>query len=104
MPGAANRILKEFEEQGAHRREIEKVVVVGGSHRALLGLIFAFILGMSAIAAGVWLATKGLEIPGSVIGGGGLIGLVSVFVYGSQQRRTEREQRREALTENKRNH
>jgi hypothetical protein len=35
----------------------------------------------------------GHETGGSIIGGAGLSGLVGVFVYGSRQRRKEREKR-----------
>jgi len=40
----------------------------------------------------------GGEIGGSIIGGNGITGLVGVFVYGSTQRRKEREMRFRKIT------
>ena len=93
-PGAADRIISMAEKQSAHRQEIEKIVVNSGAKNSTMGVVFAFIIGIIAISGGVFLASSGHEISGSVIGGTGLIGLVSVFVYGTRSNKNERAERR----------
>jgi uncharacterized membrane protein len=47
-----------------------------------LGQIFALLIGLTAILVGGVCALNGANLAASIIGGGGVIGLVSVFVYG----------------------
>ncbi len=47
-----------------------------------LGQVFGFLIGMTAIISGVLTAYNGSQWAGGFIGGGGVIGLVSVFVLG----------------------
>ena len=49
-----------------------------------LGQIFGFAIGLVAILAGSVTAVQGAEWAGLGIGGGGVIGLVSVFVLGKR--------------------
>ncbi|MFA7421953.1 MAG: DUF2335 domain-containing protein [Melioribacteraceae bacterium] len=87
VPGAAERIITQFEEQSRHRRSLEQVVISNDVKLSQRGLVFGFIIGMVAIICGGILAFLGREIAGSFIGGGGVVGLVSVFIYGSQSKR-----------------
>jgi len=48
------------------------------------------ILGVATIGGGVFLAFGGLQWAGSILGSAGLVGLVSVFVYGTRSKRIER--------------
>ncbi len=50
-----------------------------------LGQIFGLIIGMTAIISGALTAYYGSEWAGGFIGGGGVIGLVSVFVLGRRK-------------------
>ncbi len=97
LPGSAERILALAERQSAHRQKmeekvfdhqgaIESKVVVARIQDAKLGLIFGFLVCLATIGGGVYCVALGKEIAGSIIGSGGLIGLVSVFVYGSIRR------------------
>lgn len=90
-PGLANRIVCMAEEQSAHRREIEKIAVKSGSRDSLLGLIFGFLIGIATIFVGYLLGINGNVVSSSVIGTGGVAGLVAVFIYGTRSRRKERE-------------
>jgi len=56
------------------------------------------IIGLASIVGGVICIMMGGEIGGSIIGGNGITGLVGVFVYGSTQRRKEREMRFRKIT------
>ncbi|MBN9122864.1 MAG: DUF2335 domain-containing protein [Planctomycetes bacterium] len=53
------------------------------------GQVCGLLIGLAAIAVGGLTATNGAPWPGAFIGGGGVIGLVSVFVVGTLQRLRE---------------
>lgn len=91
LPGAAERILSMAEKQSSHRQDLELKVIKAGARDSLIGLIFAFILGFFTIGGGIYCIIKGQSTGGTIIGGAGLVSLVGVFVYGSRQRRKERE-------------
>lgn len=97
LPGAADRILKQAEAQTEHRIEIEKKVVSADIIKSYLGLVFGFILGLSGIGSGVYLATLGFNVFGPLLSGGSLITLVAVFIYGTRSRKQEREKRFDKL-------
>src|SRR5438874_4006878 len=48
-PGAANRILTLAEKQSAHRQELERTVVQGGSARADRGQHYAFAIALACL-------------------------------------------------------
>ena len=91
VAGAAERIITMAEMQARHRQELEKIVVKSGARDSLLGLIFALIIGLATIIGGTYVAVGGHPTEGTILGGVGLASLVGVFVYGSRQRRAERE-------------
>jgi uncharacterized membrane protein len=99
LPGAAERIMAMAEKQADHRRALEMQVVSSGVRKSERGLIFGLIIGITAIVVGGACAVLGKEIAASFIGGGGLIGLVSVFVIGSQQQKNERLQKEKMMQE-----
>ena len=94
-PGAAERILAMAEAQSRHRQGIQAIIVRSGARNSLLGVIFAFVLGLSTIVGGVFLAFNGLAWPGALLGSAGLIGLVSVFIYGTRSNKEERANKRD---------
>jgi uncharacterized membrane protein len=71
LPNGADRIVKMAEEQSAHRRRMES-----------RGQVFAFILALVAILAGVGLILDGRSAEGLVSLVGALAGLAGVFIYG----------------------
>jgi len=93
VPGLANRIIHQFEEQSKHRRELEQKVIKSDLVMARLGLIFGFIIGMASVIGGIITALLGKELAGGFIGSSGLIGLVSVFIYGTKSKRKHLDQR-----------
>lgn len=96
LPGAAERIVSMAEDQAKHRQNLEYITVKAGSRDSLLGLIFGFIIGMSTIVGGVYCIMKGQPTEGTILSGAGLAALVGVFVYGSSQRKAEREAKQQA--------
>lgn len=91
MPGSADRIIVLWEEQSKHRRGLEKVAIEASIKDAQKGLWFGFIIGMTTIIGSIACILKGQTTSGSILGTAGLTGLVGVFVYGSRQRKQERE-------------
>jgi uncharacterized membrane protein len=90
VPGSAARILAMAETQSRHRRSLERIVVIGDSRRAWAGLWTGFTLGMTGLIVGGFLGFYGQQVAASVIGGGALASLVSVFVIGTKSRQQER--------------
>jgi uncharacterized membrane protein len=74
VPGSAGRIITQFEEQGRHRRKLEEHVVKSNSFQATLGQVLAFILFMTIVIGGGYLALMGKELAG--------LGTVAVAVIG----------------------
>ncbi|HXN07358.1 MAG TPA: DUF2335 domain-containing protein [Nitrospiria bacterium] len=83
------RIMKMAELENEHRRnqenksnnaDIEGFKAFQSEIR--LGQIFAFIIGIFTIFCGAYTATHGSQWAGGFIGTGGVIGLVSVFIFG----------------------
>ena len=50
VPGAAERILTKFEKQTDHRIKIEEQVISIASWKEILGIVFGFIIAMTANA------------------------------------------------------
>ena len=91
-PGLANRMMALAEKQQTHRhqmelRNMEALIEVQNKtfNEARLGQIFALLIGTIAIGVGGLVAFMGSQWTGSIIGGGGVIGLVSVFIYGRKK-------------------
>lgn len=91
MPGAANRIMVMAEEQAKHRKELERTVIRSRSRDSLLGIISGFLIALVTILSGVYVIVHGYEWSGTILGSAGLVGLVSVFIYGTSSNRKERE-------------
>lgn len=91
IPNGAERIMVMAEAQSAHRRDLEKTVMATDSRNSFLGLIFGLTIGLVTILTGGAIIYAGHAISGTLLGSAGLTGLVSTFIYGTQQRRQERE-------------
>ena len=81
----AERIMVMAEKQQAHRMNLESMSVSEQLSQSKRGQIFGLIIGLVAILAGTACILMGYEWPGAVIGGGGITGLVSVFVIGKSR-------------------
>ena len=92
-PGAAERIIKMAEAQSLHRQDIESRVVRSDIRNSILGVLFGFIIALTALALSAFSIYLGHAVEGTIIGTGGLSGLASVFVYGTRSRKKEREER-----------
>ena len=57
-----------------------------------VGQALGFILGAFVAACGTYAAIQGHTVSGSIIGSGGVVGIVTAFIYGSRQSKPEPEQ------------
>jgi uncharacterized membrane protein len=80
-PGAADRILGMAERQAKHRQELETRASKANSRDSLLGVICAFVIGMTALIGGVLTTIKGQPWAGGLFGAAGLGGLVDAFIH-----------------------
>jgi len=89
-PGAARMIFTNFDEQGKHRRAIELYTITWGNYRSFAGLVRGLIVTLAFLLVSYLLIKGGHGVEGTVLGTLDLIGLVAVFVYGTQVVRDER--------------
>lgn len=90
LPGAAERIFNQFEKQTNHRINIETLVIKSDIRKSYLGLILAFFLCLLGMGGWIYLASIGKSIEGAAIGGTYLATLAGTFIYGTRQRKAER--------------
>lgn len=90
-PTFPQRILKMAEDEQSHRHDMERQTLdvqkddlKRDRMEARLGQVFALIIGLAAIIGGAVASIMGAQWTGSIIGGGGVIGLVAVFIKGRQ--------------------
>ena len=95
--GSAKIIIDNFIIQSNHRRSLEAIVIKAGSRDSLIGIISAFILGMTAIIGSVICILHNKESFGFSLGLTGIGGLVGTFIYGTRQKRLERENKSRML-------
>jgi uncharacterized membrane protein len=83
------KLLDLVEQEAAHRRALELQSLEArvsdekaGRLEARVGQIFALLIGIVAVVSGTYTAVSGAQLAGSFIGGGGVIGLVTVFIVG----------------------
>lgn len=97
LPGCAERLLTAFESQQTHRQSLEKMVVESGIKRSWYGLWCALTVSLAGISVSALAVAYGQTIAASVIGGGVLLGLATVFITGRSAQEKERISRRDSL-------
>jgi len=93
LPGAAERIFKMAETQANHRREMENLFMKAMSRDSLLGILFAFVLGLSTIGGGIWIATSGNTGAGIFLSSIGLTGLAGAFIFGTRTGKNDNDEK-----------
>ncbi len=88
------------EKQADHRIDMERSLVNHALKRGHWGLAAGFVLSTMVILGGIFLIYGGHDWAGGILISMNLAGLASVFVYGSNSRRSHRRDRIETLTEN----
>lgn len=90
VPGCAEKIISQWENQVKHRQDLEKQVIKSDIRQSYYGATLGFIIAISAIGAGTFLAYIGRPTEGIAAIITALVGLVGVYGWGSYQRRKER--------------
>lgn len=76
LPGSAERLIAMAERQAAHRQEMEKMMVKAESRDSLLGVCFAFLLGIGCLIGS---AVMVINVPQSAgVIGGALLGVTGI--------------------------
>ena len=101
LPGLAERVICAWEKQTDHRIFLEKTVIMGDDKRANWGLICATIIAITVILASVAIAifNKEQTLTAFAVIIADLAALAGIFVYGSRNRRIEREKKAAELME-----
>jgi len=85
LPGSAERLLRLVEQEAEHRRSLEAQQLRSEIIEKRVGQWMAFFVALFTIGAGAYTALNGAQILGALIGSGGVIGLVTVFIYGRKR-------------------
>lgn len=96
VPGSAERIITQFEEQGRHRRKIENRVVWANIIQSAFGQILAFILFMTMVVGGGYLAYQGKELAGLGTIATAVVGGVWVLVQAKRAKQADLADKRQA--------
>ena len=75
-------ILREYQEESAHRRSVEWAIVRGENVRANRGQVFGLTVFLTGLLMGGALAFAGHEMAGSFIAGADLVAGAAIFVRG----------------------
>jgi uncharacterized membrane protein len=90
IPDGADRLLKMVEVQSEHRRNCETAGLNASISITKRGQNFAFILSVLGFTSAILCAYLGQPVPSSIIGGGTLIGLASLFIKGYWHKKLEK--------------
>jgi uncharacterized membrane protein len=85
IPNGADRIMQMAEKQLEHRIKIENKVISGQMIQSNMGQVLAFLIGLASLGASTYCIVSGHEWSGSILGIGGLTGLVTAFIKGRDQ-------------------
>ena len=94
IPNGAERIMQMAEKQLEHRIETEKFIVRGQMSQSNMGQFLAFFIGIAALGAAAYCIIKGHDWAGSILGVGGLTGLVTAFIQGRKHQENDVKERR----------
>jgi len=89
IPDGADRLLRLVELQSGHRRTSETKSLDASISITKRGQFLAFLLSLAGFSTAVLCAYLGQPVPSTVIGGGTLIGLASLFIKGYTHKRFE---------------
>lgn len=84
LPGAADRIIRMAENQSEHRQQMEKKMINAESRDSLLGILFAFCLGIGCIVGAIVIVILVPEnsgaISGTILGVAGIGSIIATFI------------------------
>lgn len=84
LPGSADRIIAMAEKQSIHRQNMERTMVESEARDSLLGIVFAFMLGIGCIIAAIVVVVlvpkNSGAVAGAVMGATGIGSITSGFI------------------------
>lgn len=84
LPGAADRIITMAEIQSKHRQDMERKMIHAELRDSLLGILFAFVLGVGCIVAAIIIVICVPEnagaIAGALVGVTGIGSIIATFI------------------------
>lgn len=89
-PGSAKQLLEIYRLQVQHRLKLEDRITKGDNIRAYLGWGSSTFVSLFLISVGGFLIYQGHDAAGASIITANIVGLTTVFLYGSESRRRER--------------
>jgi cell division septal protein FtsQ len=87
MPGLADRLVTQAEQQTNHRIYMERRKLNSNILKSLIGLSFGFFIGILGVGGGMYLTFMGFNVIGIIFSSATLVSLVMAFIYGSQSKR-----------------
>lgn len=81
MPEASKRIFDMAQSAQDHQQQLQQFIVRRHFRAVQLGQIFAFIIGLAAMAAGTWLIYSGKTVAGLASFFGPITGLAGIYFY-----------------------
>lgn len=94
VENGAERIFRVFENQSAHRMDLEQFAVKHQIKQSGRGQIFGLIIALVCIALATLLALFGQTIVASVIGGTTVVSLAATFMIGRSSQKKELQQKK----------
>ena len=89
LPGSADRILIMAEKQAAHRQKMEATQIQAESRDGLLGVWFAFLLGVGcmivAVITIIFVPNTAGAICGTIFGTTGIASIIASFLKGTRK-------------------
>lgn len=80
IPGAAERILSMAEQEGVHRRELEKRIVRVGTHNDSVGMYLATLVAICFMGVAAYAIQKGYTVSAVIIALAEIVALAIVHV------------------------
>lgn len=97
LPGAAERILEMAEKQSEHRQFMERKMISTESRDSLLGVVFAFVLGVGCLFISYEIVVNVPEnagaIASAIFGAAGIGSIVGPFLKIRRRESSERDER-----------
>jgi len=99
VPGAAKRILTQFERQSEHRREIERKMVSNIARREMGSILVAALLIVAVTFLGYHMVSQGQSLYALGTVAASVSGVLIAFFTGKKANLREKEEKRELLKE-----
>jgi uncharacterized membrane protein len=91
VPGSAKQIVENSLSQTRHRQSLEMMTIKAGILHERIGVIVGGTVVLTAIIMGGLAAIAGNPVGAAFVAVGPLVGVATIFVYGTDSRRKERE-------------